>query len=102
MVKSVLNISSATKTLKKLDLYIYFPHDCISQMSTYRREFDEIKHISFLIKDDKLLEIYYEIWEKVKSSIKKEFDSEPVYNEKYLKVKTKFYNGKINTNFYNN
>ena len=28
-----------------------------------------------------------EIWEKVKSSIKKEFDSEPVYNKKYLKAK---------------
>ena len=40
--------------------------------------------------------------EKVKNSIKKEFDSEPVYNEKYLKAKTKSYKGKINTNFYNN
>ena len=27
---------------------------------------------------------------------------EPVYNEKYLKAKTKSYNGKINTNFHNN
>ena len=35
---------------------------------------------------------------KVKNSIKKEFDSEPVSNEKYLKA----YNGKINTNFQNN
>ena len=30
------------------------------------------------------------------------FDSEPVYNEKYLKAKIKFYNGKVNTNFHNN
>ena len=29
-------------------------------------------------------------------------DSEPVYNEKYLKAKIKLYNGKISTNFYNN
>ena len=28
-----------------------------------------------------------EFWEKVKNSIKKEFDSEPLYNEKYLKAK---------------
>ena len=27
---------------------------------------------------------------------------EPVYNEKCLKVKIKSFNGKINTNFYNN
>ena len=34
--------------------------------------------------------------------MKKEFDCEPVYNEKYLKAKTKSYNGKINKNFHNN
>ena len=39
--------------------------------------------------------------EKVKNSVKKEFDSETVYNEKYLKAKVKSYNGKINTNFHN-
>ena len=42
------------------------------------------------------------IWEKVKNSLKKEFDSEPVYNEKYLKDKIKSYNGKISTNFHDN
>ena len=45
--------------------------------------------MSFLIKDDELLEKYSGIWEKVKNSIKKEFDSEPLYNEKYLKAKIK-------------
>ena len=58
--------------------------------------------MSFLIKDDELLEKYNEIWEKVKNRIRKEFDSEPVYNEKYLKAKIKSYNGKINANFHNN
>ena len=53
-------------------------------MSAYRRDFDETKYMSFLIKDDKLLEKYNEICKKVKTSIKKEFDSEPVYNEIYL------------------
>ena len=42
------------------------------------------------------------IWEKVKNRLKKEFDSEPVYNEKYLKAKIKSYNGKISTNFHDN
>ena len=54
------------------------------------------------MKDDELLQKYNEIWEKVKNSLKKEFDSEPVYNEKYLKAKIKSYNGKINTNFHGN
>ena len=35
-------------------------------------------------------------------NIKKDFDSEPVHNEKYLKAKIKSYNGETNTNFYNN
>ena len=43
-----------------------------------------------------------EIWETVRNSIKKEFDSEPAYNVKYLKTKLKFYNGKIKTNFQSN
>ena len=30
-------------------------------MSAYRRDFDETKYISFLIKDDKLLEKYNKI-----------------------------------------
>ena len=58
--------------------------------------------MSFLIKDNELLEKYNEILEKVKDSIKKEFHSEPVCNEKYLRAKIKSHNGKINTNFHNN
>ena len=58
--------------------------------------------MSFLIKDEQLLEKYNEIWQKVKNSIKKEFYSEPVYDQKYLKAKIKSYNGKINIDFYNN
>ena len=50
-------------------------------MSTHRRDFDETKYIYILIKDDKLFEKFNEICEKVKHSIKKEFDNEPVYNK---------------------
>ena len=56
----------------------------------------------FSRKDDKLLEKHNEIWEKVRNCIKNEFDSEPVYNKKYLKTDIKSYYGKINTNFYYN
>ena len=71
-------------------------------MCTYRRDFDETKYMSFLVKDDELLEIYNKIWEKIKNSFKEEFGSEPMYNEKYLKAKIKSYNWKIDTNFHNN
>ena len=47
----------------------------------------------FFVKDYELLEKYNEIWEKVRNSSKKDFDSELVYNEKYLKAKIKSYNG---------
>ena len=56
-------------------------------MSAYRKDFDETKYISFLIKDDELLENYNENWEKVKSSLRKIFDNKPVHYEKYLKAK---------------
>ena len=92
------------KDAKKIDLSAYSTYRKDfdeTLMRAYRRDFDETKYIPFLIKDDELLEKYNEIREKVKNSIKKYFDTEPVYNEKHLKPKIKSYNGKINTNFYN-
>ena len=46
-------------------------------------------YIYFLIEGDELLEKYNTIWDKVSADIKKEFDSEPVYNKNYLKTKIK-------------
>ena len=34
-------------------------------MTAYRKDFYETKYVSLLIKDDKLLEKYSEIWNKV-------------------------------------
>ena len=58
-------------------------------MSEYRKDFDKTKYMSFPIKDNELLKTYNEICEKFSKSIKKEFDSERVYNKKYLKTKVK-------------
>ena len=58
-------------------------HTCI------RKDFNETKYISFLIKDDESLEKYNEIWEKIKNILKNKFDSEPIYYEKCLKAKIK-------------
>ena len=71
-------------------------------MKAYIRDFNEANYMSFLTKDDELLEKYNEIWEKVENSIMKGFDNEPVYNDKYLKSKIKSYNGRIKANFDNN
>ena len=56
----------ATKILKILSLCIF-----LSKIGAYRKDFNETKYMSFLIKDDKLLEKYNEIWERVKNVIQK-------------------------------
>ena len=43
----------------------------------------------FLIQDDDLLKKYNTIWDKARIDIYKEFDSESVYNEEFLKTKRK-------------
>ena len=60
------------------------------------------KYINLLVSDKKILEKYSEIWNKIKRLIKKEFNSEPVYNDKYIKTKIKIYNDKVYTNFQHN
>ena len=74
----------------------------LPKMSAYGRDFDETKFMSFQIKNDELLEKYNEIWDKVSNIIKKGLNSEPAYNEKYLKTKIKSYKGKISINFHDN
>ena len=43
--------------------------------------------MNLLVNDKKILEKYNEIWDKTKNVFEKKFDSEPVYNDKYIKVK---------------
>ena len=52
------------------------------KMGAYRKDFDKTKCISFFIKDDELLKKYNKIWKKVKNTIDKEFDGDPVYKRK--------------------
>ena len=53
----------------------------------------------FLIEDDDLLERDNTVWDKVNADIKKELDSEPVYNKEFLKTKIKFHDVEV-TDFY--
>ena len=73
----------------------------LRKTSAYRINRDEAKYKSFLIKDNELLEKYNEISDNISKVVKKGFDSEPVYNEKYLKAKIKSYERKVNINFHN-
>ena len=59
-------------------------------MSTYRRDFYEFEYVYFLIKDDEFKKNIMKFGirlKKSRKSIKKEFNSKSVYNEKYLKAK---------------
>ena len=57
------------------------------------------KDMSFLIKDDVCLDKYNEIWDKIKETLNIKFQSMPVYDEKYVKVKVREFNCVIKTNF---
>ena len=73
------------------------------QLNAYTKYFDKNnKYINHVVNDKEILEKYSEIWNKIKSFIKKEFNSEPVYNDQYIKIRIKIYNNRVHTNFQHN
>ena len=54
--------------------------------------------MSFVIKDDDVLDKYNEIWEKIKETLSITFHSASVYNEKYINAKVREFSGAIKTN----
>ena len=66
----------------------------LPQLTGYVKHFnDENKIINVLVVDKKLLKKYNEIWNKIKSLLKMEFDKNPMYQNKYITAKlnnTKF------------
>ena len=70
------------------------------QMTGYIKYFENGgKNMSFVIKDDDVLDKYNEIWNKIKETLSIKFHSMPVYDEKYIKAKVREFNGVIKTNF---
>ena len=61
---------------------------------------DGTKKMSFLTDNNEFLERYTKIWVKISDLIDKKFDSDPVYNNKYINTKTRSYNNDIITNFH--
>ena len=72
----------------------------LPQMSGYLKYFEtEKKNMSFIIKDDSMLDKYNEIWDEIKETLNIKFHGMPVYDEKHIKVKVREFNGVIKTNF---
>ena len=72
----------------------------LSQISGYIKYFENgDKHISFMVKNDDVLDKYNEIWGNIKTDLKIKFHSISVYDEKYLKAKVREFNGVIEINF---
>ena len=101
MVNKILNVLLDIKMVNKSELYAHSFQKWV--------HIDEIliklNVCLFRYKIKNFLKQYNQTWKKfiriIKKKKKKKNGSKLLYNEKYLKPKTKSYNGKINTNFYN-
>ena len=93
---------------KAINLIDYFNNDTkikslhimLPKTYAYVKSYDgQTKWLYFLIKDDKVSEKWNTISDEVSTNIKKEFDSEYVYNKEFLKTKIKFHGDEV-TDFY--
>ena len=72
----------------------------LPQMTEYIKYFENgRKNMSFVFKDDDVVDKYNEIWDKIKETLSIKFHSMPVYDEKYIKAKVREFSGVIKTNF---
>ena len=83
--------SSAEKVYKYFIGYVYDDykvkplHIILPKTSAYVKTYDtQTTWVYFLIEGNDLWKKYSTIWDKVSADIKKEFDSDTVYNEKFL------------------
>ena len=66
-------------------------------MSRYIKYFENSgKNMSFMIKYDRVLDKYNEIWNRIKKTLNIKFNSMPVYDQKYIKAKVREFNDVIN------
>ena len=72
----------------------------LPQMIGYIKYFENgEKNLSFVIKDDYVLDKYNEIWDRIKETLNIKFHSMPVCDKKCIKAKVREFNGAIKTNF---
>ena len=67
----------------------------LSQMTGYVKKFDNDTKMSLSINDKQLLKNYNKILEKIENLMSIEFETKPVYDDKYIKAKIKIYMKKI-------
>ena len=69
-------------------------------MSGYIKYFENGgKNTCFMIKDNNVLDKYNKIWNKIKKKLSIKLHSMLVYDETYIKVKVREFDGKSKTNF---
>ena len=74
----------------------------LPRMTGYLNIFkDGARKMSFFTDNNEFLEGYMAIWEKISNLVNKKFDSDPIYNNKYINTKIRSYNNDIKTNFRN-
>ena len=72
----------------------------LPQMTGYIKYFkNDGKNMSFLIKDENVLDKYNGIWDKIKEKLSIKFYNEPVYDQTYIKTKVREFDSVIKTNF---
>ena len=75
----------------------------LPQMNGYIKYFENGgKNMSFLIKNSEVWEKYEDIWNVIKNKLNIKIHSPPIYENKYLKVKVREFDGSIKTNFLGN
>ena len=119
--KSKQKVNSDIVNIDQIVIYVKFKHNdhgfqyfigyknddivkslCIilPQMSGYIKYFESGgKNMSFIIKGDDVLDIYNEIWNKIKKTLNIKSHSMPVYDEKYIMTKVREFDGVIKRNF---
>ena len=69
-------------------------------MSGYLKYFENGgKNMSFMVKNEDVLNKYNKIWDQIKEKLNIKFHSEPIYDKKYIKTKVREFNGVIKINF---
>ena len=69
-------------------------------MSGYIKYFEEGgKSMSFMVKDDDVLDKYNKMWDKIKEKLTIKFHSMPVYDKTYIKAKVKELTVKLRQTF---
>ena len=78
--------------------YNCFYHKVTGYLNIFK---DGARKMSFFTTNNEFLERYTAVWEKISDLVNKKFDSDPIYNNKYINTKIRSCNNSIISNFRN-